>query len=510
MHQNQYPFILLILDGWGYREASADNAIKAANTPTWDQLWHRYPHALLDCSGMDVGLPDRQMGNSEVGHIHIGAGRQVHQPYSRINHAISTGEFAANAALLASIEAALRNQSALHIIGLLSDGGIHSHQQHTLALIELAAAHGITNICLHAFLDGRDTAPKSALASLTACEQRLTELQCGAIKSISGRFYAMDRDHRWSRTERVYNLLALSQADYQADSASHALALAYERGETDEFVTPTIINEATAINDSDSVIFMNFRADRARQLSYALQQVDFVGFERQRQPRIHFTTLTQYADELACNVAFPPESLSNVLGAVIAEHGLRQLRIAETEKYAHVTFFINGGVEAKFKREQRLLVPSPQVETYDLEPSMSAPTVTQHIVEAIQTKSADVIICNFANPDMVGHTGNYQAAIAAVESIDQCLQQIVTALQQHGGELLITADHGNVEEMYDHTKQQPLTAHTTNPVPLVYLGRAGNLSNGRLSDIAPTILHLLGIDKPAEMTGQCLVTLTDE
>lgn len=508
------PFLLLILDGWGHRVDPKYNAIVTAQTPNWNQLWEQYPHLLIEGSGTQVGLPEGQMGNSEVGHLNIGAGRIVYQDFTRIEQAILTGEFSQNSTLLDAIQLTKQNKSTLHILGLLSPGGVHSHEQQLMAMIELAAKQGANSVYLHAFLDGRDTPPQSAMASLEKVQVLFDQLQCGRIASIIGRYYAMDRDKRWDRVEQAYDLLTLGKANHTAISATDALASAYARGETDEFVSATIVcgpnQSPVVIEDNDVVIFMNFRADRARQLTQAFTDNHFTGFERKRTPKLsEFVTLTQYADTIKAAVAYPPQSLHNVLGEYLSNLGWKQLRIAETEKYAHVTFFFNGGVETPFPGEERLLIPSPKVATYDEQPEMSAPELTNQLVAAIKSQKYPFIVCNFANPDMVGHTGNFHATQQAIECIDQCIGRIVHALKEVGGEVLITADHGNAECMFDEETQQPHTAHTSDPVPLLYIGRPANPieTSGKLSDIAPTLLSLLGIAIPEEMSGKPLFQL---
>ncbi len=508
------PLILIILDGWGYTETNQYNAIAAAHKPTWDKLWQAYPHTLISGSGIDVGLPPGQMGNSEVGHLTIGAGRLVPQDYARIDHAIADKSFFTNAVLLQTVNDAISQGKAIHILGLLSPGGVHSHENQIHAMLELAANQGAKQIYLHAFLDGRDTPPKSALASLKALEKKCKHLQVGQIASIMGRYYAMDRDNRWERVQAAYDLLTQGKGVYQAQTAEAGLELAYERGENDEFVKPTAIcnddKHASIIADGDAVIFMNFRADRARQLTRAFTDKNFEHFARTVVPRLaNFVTLTQYAKDIKAAVAFPPMNMQNGLGEIIAKQGWKQLRIAETEKYAHVTFFFNGGIEAAFAGEERILIPSPKVATYDLQPEMSAFELTESLVQAISCGQFATIICNFANPDMVGHTGNFTATVKAIETIDQCLAKIFAASQAVGGEILITADHGNAECMFDENTQQQHTAHTTDPVPLLYIGRKAKflVENGTLADLAPTMLYLLGLSQPSEMTGRCLLSL---
>ena len=507
----QKKVVLLILDGWGHSEDSNHNAIAAAQSPTWDDLWNHCPHGLLDCSGNAVGLPAGQMGNSEVGHLNMGAGRLVPQALERISQAIADESFFANAVLQQ-----VTNGKALHILGLLSPGGVHSHETHIHAMLEMASRQQLQQVYLHIFLDGRDTSPQQAQASLDLLQQQCQQLNCGRIVSVIGRYYAMDRDNRWDRIAKAYDLLTAGQAQYHASSASEALQQAYARGETDEFVQATVIHDVDAtpvtIADGDSVVFMNFRADRARSLTRALSQPDFTDFRRQHYPRLaKFVSLTEYASDLAdVPVAFPPTLLHNTLGEYVAAKGLRQLRIAETEKYAHVTFFFNGGVETAYTGEERILIPSPDVATYDLQPQMSAIELTDQLEKAIQSGDYPLIICNYANADMVGHTGDFSAAVQAVETIDTCLARLVSASQATDTILLITADHGNVEKMYDHKSSQSHTAHTNNLVPVVYVGSQQTkmqTAQGSLVDVAPTLLYLLGLSPPNEMTGQTLLRL---
>lgn len=512
------PIVLLILDGWGCREAAEDNAISRARTPVWDRLWAEYPHTEIHTSGLAVGLPEGQMGNSEVGHMNLGAGRIVYQEFTRIGKAIEDGEFFANPALCDTIDAALARDGAVHIMGLLSPGGVHSHEEHLYATLELAVQRGARRIHVHAFLDGRDTPPRSAAASIAALEDKLAELghggpPVGRIASLVGRYYAMDRDQRWDRVQAAYRLITEGEG-HAAATAAAALEQAYARGENDEFVKPTAIRTAGAepvtVNDGDCIVFVNFRADRARQLTRAFTDPEFDGFERPRAIELAgFVCMTQYQQSIAAPVAFPPVALRQGLGEILAEHGLTQLRLAETEKYAHVTFFFNGGRETVFDGEERILVPSPKVATYDLQPAMSAGKVTDELVAAIRGGRFDVIVCNYANPDMVGHTGFFDAAVDAVETIDHCLGRIHQAVSEVGGELLITADHGNVEQMLDPETGQPQTAHTLNPVPLIYVGRPARLAaDGALCDIAPTVLNLLQLPQPEDMTGRSLIQLS--
>jgi len=501
------PLVLLILDGFGYSLDKEYNAIAMANTPCWDKLQKDWPMTLLHCSGAVVGLPGGQMGNSEVGHIHIGTGRYVPQDFSKVNDAIEDGSFFSNPVLCRAVDRAKENDKALHILGLLSPGGVHSHEDQILAMVELAAKRGLSKIYMHAFLDGRDVPPKSAMASLELLEAKFSALGVGRIASIVGRFYAMDRDNRWDRVKQAYDLIAKGEASFYADSAAEGLEAAYNRGETDEFVLPTAVHEAVALDPEDSVVFMNFRADRAREISQALTATAFDSFDRNRPPYPgYFCTLTEYNQDFDYDVAYPATDIKNGLGEYLSNIGMTQLRLAETEKYAHVTFFLNGGIDAPFPGEDRILVPSPKVRTYDMQPEMSSVEVTDHMVEAIVGGKYDVIICNYANCDMVGHTGIIDAAILAVEAVDASLQRIVDALRTVGGRMLITADHGNIEQMVDKETGQPHTAHTTNPVPLVYVGGDRPLdSDGSLSDLAPTMLAILGVEQPVEMTGRSLI-----
>jgi len=507
------PVVLLILDGWGYSESSENNAIEAANKPVWDRLWEQYPGTLIRTSGAAVGLPADQMGNSEVGHLNLGAGRVVYQEFTRISRAIKTGSFFTNRTLTDAVDQAIENDKAIHILGLLSPGGVHSHEDHIHAMVKLAVQYGASKIYLHAFLDGRDTPPSSAMSSIESMEAEFKKLKCGRFASIIGRYYAMDRDHRWPRIQASYDLITGGKAEYQAADAEAALSMAYARGETDEFIKATaIVPEGTQpvqVEDGDVVIFMNFRSDRARQITRPFIEPDFDGFERAAKPQLgSFVSLTEYKSEFDVPVAYPAERLKNVFGEYIAQHGLRQLRLAETEKYAHVTFFFNGGVETPYEGEDRILVKSPMVATYDLQPEMSAPEVTDNLVAAIESGVYDVIICNYANADMVGHTGKFAAAVSAIEAVDKALGRVYDALQKAGGEMLITADHGNAELMLNDETGQPFTAHTTNVVPLLYIGRPAQMAeHGALSDIAPSMLYLMNIEIPPEMTGTPLIEL---
>ena len=504
------PLVLLILDGFGVRSETDYNAIAQANTPCWDELQQKFPMTELDCSGRIVGLPDKQMGNSEVGHMHIGTGRYVPQDFSRVSDAIVSGSFFENPALCLAVDEALSKEGTLHILGLLSEGGVHSHIKHILAMLELAAQKGLKKVAIHAFLDGRDVAPSSAGESLQCLQDKIDQLGIGHIASIVGRFYAMDRDNRWERVQKAHQLIVLGKGEYTANSAIEGLQSAYQRDETDEFVEPTVIlnsqGKATQLAANDSVVFMNFRADRAREISQAITETDFSDFERGHPGHQGcFVTLTEYHEKFDYPAAYSAMEIKNSLGEVLAQQGLTQLRLAETEKYAHVTFFMNGGVDEPNVGEDRILIPSPKVKTYDMQPEMHASQVTEHLVSAISEQKYDVIICNYANCDMVGHTGVWDAAIKAVETIDASVAEIVNALEKVGGQMLLTADHGNIEQMRD-TKGGPQTAHTTNPVPLAYIGGNASLADGgSLKDLAPTMLDILGVEQPAEMDGQSLL-----
>ncbi len=505
---------LFILDGFGYSETSQSNAIEAANCPTWDHLWTNYPHTLVKTSGLAVGLPDGQMGNSEVGHMNLGAGRIVYQNFTRISKAIDDGDFFENTALTNAVDKAVANNKAVHILGLLSPGGVHSHEDHIVAMIESAAKRGAQKVYVHAFLDGRDTPPRSAKPSLEKIAAKFTALGNGHIASLIGRYYAMDRDNRWERVQQAYDLLTQGKATNTIDNAIAGLELAYSQDKDDEFCPATSIQpigEAATINDGDSVIFMNFRPDRARELTRAFVQNDLDStLDRTVRPELaDFVTLTQYAGDIGTPCAYPPESLENTLGEYLANQGKTQLRIAETEKYAHVTFFFNGGIEEEFEGEKRILIPSPNVATYDLQPEMSAPEVTDNLVDAIKSGGYDLIVCNYANGDMVGHTGKMDAAIKAVEALDACLKRVTDAILEVNGECLITADHGNVELMVDPKTGGPVTSHTNGPVPLVFVANnsdSKHLKEGRLCDIAPTLLSMLSLNQPTEMTGEALLS----
>jgi len=504
--------LLLILDGWGHREETEHNAIAAADTPIWDELWKSCPHTLISTSGADVGLPEGQMGNSEVGHMNMGAGRVVYQSLTRIDKSIKDGDFFENTALCNAVDKAVAADKAVHILGLLSTGGIHSHENHLLAMVDLAKQRRARKVYIHAILDGRDTPPRSALPSLKKADHKLRNLGLGRVASLTGRYFAMDRDKRWDRVQQAWDLLTQGDTPYVYPTVDEALRAAYDRGEDDEFVKATRVDESGAmplrIEDGDSVVFMNFRADRARQLTSAFVDDGFDGFPRTVRPALaDFVMLTEYSADINAGCAYPPESLHNVLGEYLADQGRTQLRIAETEKYAHVTFFFSGGRESAFDGEDRVLVPSPSVATYDLQPEMSAPEVTDRLVDAIRSRKYDAIICNYANGDMVGHTGIFDAAVKAVEVVDQCLGRIVDVLRETHGQCLITADHGNVEQMMDSESGQPLTSHTSGPVPLVYVGEKAwrFRQQGSLSDVAPTMLTLMDMDIPEEMTGTALM-----
>ncbi|WP_024303879.1 2,3-bisphosphoglycerate-independent phosphoglycerate mutase [Pseudogulbenkiania sp. MAI-1] len=498
------PVLLLIMDGFGHRLDGEDNAILHARTPTWDALRQQYAYGTIDASEGYVGLPNGQFGNSEVGHLNIGAGRVVQQDISRIDCDIEDGRFASNPVLVEAFGHAKGH--TLHVLGLLSDGGVHAHENHIHALIRAAHAAGVERINVHAFLDGRDTPPRSAETYLKRLDAVLVECPGARLVSVTGRYWAMDRDKRWERVEPAYRLLVEGEGLHHADSGLAALAAAYARDENDEFVAATAIGEQTAMQDGDVVLFMNYRADRARQLTTALTDPAFAGFAA-RQPKFgYFATLTSYGEAYRNPVAYAPQKIRNGLGEYLASLGLKQLRIAETEKYPHVTYFFNGGEEQVYPGEDRILVPSPKVATYDLQPEMNAPEVTDKIVEAIRSGQYHAIICNYANCDMVGHTGNFAAAVKAVEALDQCMARCVEAMRAAGGEVLITADHGNCESMFDNMNDQPHTQHTTNPVPFLYVGRPARIrAGGALKDIAPSLLAMMGLGKPAEMSGESLI-----
>ncbi|MBY0575497.1 MAG: 2,3-bisphosphoglycerate-independent phosphoglycerate mutase [Gallionellaceae bacterium] len=513
---NITPVLLLILDGFGYREEADFNAVLSARKPNWDALWRDYPHTLINASEKFVGLPSGQMGNSEVGHLNIGAGRIVYQDLSRVDVAIEDGSFFNNPALSQAVALAKQNGSALHIMGLLSPGGVHSHESHIFAMLDMAARAGLKKICLHAFLDGRDTPPKSAAQSLRLLQEKCGALGAGRIASITGRFYAMDRDNRWERVQPAYELLTEGRAEFTAADALAGLEQAYARGESDEFVKPTAIvpedMQAVAMQDGDVAVFMNFRADRAREITRALTDQTFAGFNRTCVPKLAgFVTLSSYGEDFHLPCAYSPESIHNGFGEYLSNLGLKQLRIAETEKYAHVTYFFNGGKEQPYPGEDRILVPSPKVATYDLQPEMSAFEVTDKLEAAILSRQYHAIICNYANGDMVGHSGNMEAAVKAIEALDVCIGRVVKAMQSISGETIITADHGNAEQMADHATHQAHTAHTLNPVPFLYIGRKARLADtGALRDLAPSLLAMMGLLQPAEMTGHSLIQMTED
>lgn len=509
------PMLLVILDGFGHRTEGSDNAVLGAQTPNWTRLKAEHPYTTIQASENFVGLPKAQFGNSEVGHLNIGAGRVVMMDISKMDCGIEDGSFFQNPTLMQAIRTAQTNQKALHILGLCSDGGVHCHENHIFAVLKMAADAGLKQVYVHAILDGRDTPPRSAEVYLQRLQQQIAATGTGRIASICGRYFAMDRDQRWERVEPAYIMLTEGIAPFTAPSAQAGLAQAYARNENDEFVQATLIAEAgeevVRLEDGDALIFMNYRADRARQITQALNWPHFSGFKRNRWPQLgYFCSATSYGEAYTHPVAFAPEKIRQGLGETIASHGLKQLRIAETEKYPHVTYFFNGGEETPFPGEDRVLVPSPKVATYDMQPEMSAPEVTAKIEAAIASREYALIIVNYANGDMVGHTGVYDAAVKAVEALDSSIQRIVQAQQAIGGEVLVTADHGNCEQMWDAESGQPHTQHTMSQVPLLYVGRPASVSApgaGSLRDIAPTVLHLMGLPQPAEMTGQSLVHL---
>ena len=499
----------MILDGFGINENEKGNAVKLANTPNIDKLMKTCPTTVIHTSGLQVGLPEGQMGNSEVGHTNIGAGRIVYQELTRITKSIENGDFFSIPELVAAIENCKEHNSKLHILGLLSDGGVHSHMRHLFAILELAKRKDFEDVYVHCFLDGRDTPPASGENYIAKLEEKMKEKGVGKIASISGRFYAMDRDKRWQRIQKAYDAL-VNGVGNKATTAVSAIESSYQKEVFDEFVEPTVIysgdEPVATIGENDSVIFFNFRPDRAREITRTLVDPEFNEFETKKL-NLYYVCFTQYDETLPnVHIAFKPETLKNTFGEYISNKGLTQLRIAETEKYAHVTFFFNGGEEKQYPGEDRILVPSPKVETYDMQPEMSAEEVTQKVVEAIKSKKYNAIILNYANPDMVGHTGSLDAAIKAVEKIDECVQRVVEAVNEVEGTLIITADHGNAEQMIDYKTGEPHTAHTTNPVPLILVGKDGvKLKEGKLADLAPTMLEIMGLEKPEEMTGESLI-----
>lgn len=506
------PLMLMILDGWGINEHAGGNAILKAHTPNFDRLMRYYPNTILEASGLSVGLPEGQMGNSEVGHLNLGAGRIVYQEFTRISEDIKKGGFFENQVLLNAMDNAEKNDSALHLLGLLSDGGVHSHIDHLLAILKMAKQKGLQKVYVHAFLDGRDVPPANAGTYIKRLEKVMNELGIGEIATIAGRYYAMDRDKRWDRTEKAYNSMAFGEG-MKAGNALAALEKSYAREETDEFVVPTVITDKKGtprgtVKEGDSIIFFNFRPDRARQLTYAFCNEDFQGFKRKNGFfKVYFVCMTQYDVNVKnAHIAYKPQSLENIFAEVISREGKKQLRIAETEKYAHVTFFFNGGVEKSYPGEDRILIPSPKVATYDMKPEMSAYEVTDRVIEKIKEGIYDVIILNYANSDMVGHTGVFEAAVEAVEAVDKCMGRVVEAIREKGGTVLVTADHGNAEQMIDYASGEPHTAHTSNPVPFILIGdKHYRLHPGKLADVAPTMLELLNIEKPEEMTGESLI-----
>ncbi|MDY6419675.1 MAG: 2,3-bisphosphoglycerate-independent phosphoglycerate mutase [Succinivibrio dextrinosolvens] len=510
---NKKPLALIIMDGWGDNPVKEFNAVKAGKTPVLDSLVANYANTDIQASGIDVGLPDGQMGNSEVGHTNIGAGRIVYQELTRIGKAIADGDFFENKTLCEAVDAAVKADKAVHIMGLMSPGGVHSHQDHIVAMIKLAAKRGAKKIYFHAFTDGRDVAPRSALEYVKVIENTFKEVGVGKVATIVGRYYAMDRDNRWDRVQQAYDLLTQGKSEFASfASAEAAIQAAYDRDENDELIKASVIGDKAPITDGDSLIFMNFRADRARQITRSFVNADFDGFKREVTPKLaSFVMLTQYAADIKTACAFPPADLTNTLGEWLSKKGMTQLRISETEKYAHVTFFFNGGVETVFPGEDRILIQSPKVATYDLQPEMSSKELTDKLCEAIESGKYDMIICNYPNGDMVGHTGVFEAAVKAVEAVDSCIGRVIESLKKVDGECLITADHGNCERMKDLEKNIPYTAHTNLPVPFIYYGRKATMrKDGRLSDIAPTMLYLKGMEIPAEMTGKSIVKLDEE
>ena len=503
--------MLMILDGFGINEKEEGNAVKQANIPHLNKILTENPNTIIHTSGLAVGLPEGQMGNSEVGHTNIGAGRVVYQELTRITKDIENGDFFGIPEFIAAIENAKKNNGKLHIMGLLSDGGVHSHNRHLYGLLELAKRKDFENVYVHCFMDGRDTPPASGENYIVELEEKMKEKGVGKIATIAGRFYAMDRDKRWERGAKAYDAMVCGEGE-KAPSAVQAIEESYQKEIFDEFIVPTVITTTSGspvakIENGDSVIFFNFRPDRAREITRSIVDKDFDGFET-KDLNTYFVCMTPYDETMPnVNIAYKKEELKNTFGEYISNHGLKQLRIAETEKYAHVTFFFNGGNENVYKGEDRILVPSPKVETYDMKPEMSAYEVCEKVVDAIRSKKYDSIILNFANPDMVGHTGSLEAAIKALEAIDECVNKIAEAINEVDGVLLITADHGNCEQMIDYSTGEPHTAHTTNPVPLAIAGLPQNkkLKEGRLADLAPTMLEILGLEKPAEMTGESLI-----
>ena len=501
--------MLMILDGFGLNENDKANAVKMANMPNWEKILKQNPNTTIKTSGLDVGLPEGQMGNSEVGHTNIGAVRLIYQDFTRITKSIQDGDFFTIPELTNAIENCKKNNSKLHIIGLLSDGGVHSHTRHLYAILELAKRKDFEEVYVHCFLDGRDTPPASAEGYIVDLEKIMAEKGVGKIASICGRFYAMDRDKRWERTQVAYNAIVKGEGE-KSNSAVKAIEDSYQKETFDEFVKPILItnaeNEVTTISKNDSVIFYNFRPDRARQITRALVDEEFDAFQSEKL-NLYYVCFTEYDQSMPnVHVAYKPEAIENTFGEYISKKGLTQLRIAETEKYAHVTFFFNGGREVPYANEDRILIPSPKVETYDMQPEMSAVEVTRNVVDAIKSRKYDAIILNYANPDMVGHTGNLEATIKALEVLDNCIGEVVKEIENQNGHLIITADHGNAEQMIDYKTGEPHTAHTTNEVPLVLIGKENiKLKTGRLCDLVPTMLELMELEKPEEMTGVSLI-----
>lgn len=506
------PVMLLIMDGFGVSEKTEGNAVAAANKPNLDRIFASYSHTTLPAHGEAVGLPPGQMGGSEVGHLNLGAGRTVYQDLTYINKLIEEGEFFKNKVLVEAMQNAVKHNSAVHLLGLLSDGGVHSHLGHVYALLDLARHYGVGQVYIHAFLDGRDVPPSSAQVYIAALEQRMGQIGIGKIATVSGRYYAMDRDARWDRTEKAYRALVLGEGQI-ARSAAQAVEMSYKEGVTDEFVLPTVIVDAEGrpfgiVKDHDSVIFFNFRADRARQLTRAFVDDEFTGFDRGYKPDVYYVCFMEYIEGLEVPTAFSVPAPEGILAEVLAENGKKQLHIAETEKFAHVTFFFNGGREEPFPGEDRVLIPSPKVATYDLKPEMSAREVADEAVRRIESGEYDFIVLNFANCDMVGHTGVFDAAVAAVETVDECVGKVVDAMLKQGGTVLLTADHGNAEQMIDDDTGGPYTAHSLNPVPFVVIKENYHpelRKDGTFADVAPTILGLMGIPKPQQMTGRSLI-----
>jgi 2,3-bisphosphoglycerate-independent phosphoglycerate mutase len=502
------PFVLVVLDGWGLAAASPHNAISQAHTPIFDRLYRHATWTSLEASGEAVGLPAGQMGSSEVGHLNIGSGRVVYQDMVRISKAIREGDFLQNPALQRALRVAQERSVALHLFGLLSDGGVHSLQEHLYALLRMAKMHALSRVFVHACLDGRDTPPQSAVHYMTALQETMQRQGIGAVATVMGRYYGMDRDQRWERTEKAYQAMVYGHGRDATDAVA-AIERSYSADVTDEFVVPVVMRQADGsplgpIKDGDVVICFNFRADRVRQMTRALTEPNFSGFPRPQRPEVHYTCFTHYSPDFDLPVAFPPQSLEHILAEVFAQHGIRNVRVAETEKYAHVTYFFNGGVEAPFAGEDRILIPSPKVATYDLQPEMSANEITEAATARLRARQADAVILNFANADMVGHTGNFSATVRAVETLDACVGRLVEAVQDLGGWAAITADHGNAEQMFDPVTNGPYTAHTLNPVPFILVDSTfhGALrQGGALCDVAPTILGVMGVEKPSAMTG---------